>query len=53
MVSPTDEGEDKVFMAVEVQVLLDKQRNELNERFAALEARFLALDEKNAHLSWG
>jgi sugar-specific transcriptional regulator TrmB len=32
-----DEGEDKVFMAIEVQALLDKQRNELNERFAALE----------------
>jgi hypothetical protein len=29
--------------------LLDKQRNELNEHFAALEARFSALDEKNAH----
>jgi hypothetical protein len=49
MVSPTDEGEDKVFTAVEVQALLDKQRNKLNECFAALEARFSALDEKNAH----
>jgi hypothetical protein len=29
--------------------MLDKQRNKLNERFAALEARFSALDEKNAH----
>jgi sugar-specific transcriptional regulator TrmB len=38
-----DEGEDKVFTAIEVQALLDKQRNKLNERFAALEARFLAL----------
>jgi hypothetical protein len=50
MVSPTDEGEDKVFTAVEVQALLDKQRNKLNERFAVLEARFSALDEKSAHL---
>jgi hypothetical protein len=49
MVSATDEGEDKVFTAVEVQALLDKQHNKLNERFAALEARFSALDEKNAH----
>jgi hypothetical protein len=49
MVSPTDESEDKVFMAVEVQALLDKQRNELNEHFAALEARFSSLDEKIAH----
>jgi hypothetical protein len=49
MVSPTDEGEDKVFTAVEVQALLDKQCNELNERFVALEVRFSALDEKNAH----
>jgi hypothetical protein len=49
MVSTTDEGEDKVFTAVEVQALLDKQRNKLNERFAALEARFSALDAKSAH----
>jgi hypothetical protein len=49
MVSPIEEGEDKVFMAVEVQAMLDKQRNKLNERFATLEARFSALDEKNAH----
>jgi hypothetical protein len=43
-----DEGEGKVFTAVEVQALLDKQRNELNERFAALEARFSTLDAKSA-----
>jgi hypothetical protein len=43
-----DEDEDKVFMTVEVQALLDKQRNELNEHFAALEARFSALDAKSA-----
>jgi sugar-specific transcriptional regulator TrmB len=49
MVTPSDEGKDKVFTAVEVQVMLDKQRNELNERFATLEARFSALDENNAH----
>jgi hypothetical protein len=49
MVSPTDEGEDKVFTAIEVQALLDKQRNKLNERFAALEARYSALDAKSAH----
>jgi hypothetical protein len=49
MVSPTDEGEDKVFMAIEVQALLDKQRNKLNEHFSALEARFSALDAKSAH----
>jgi hypothetical protein len=47
MVSPTDEGEGKVFTAVEVQALLDKQRNELDERFATLEARFSALDAKS------
>jgi hypothetical protein len=29
--------------------MLDKQRNKLNERFAVLETRFSALDEKNAH----
>jgi hypothetical protein len=29
--------------------MLDKQRDELNESFAALEARFSALDKKNAH----
>jgi sugar-specific transcriptional regulator TrmB len=44
-----EEGEDKVFTAIEVQAMLDKQRNKLNKRFAALEARFSALDEKNAH----
>jgi hypothetical protein len=49
MVSPSKEGKDKVFTAVEVQAMLDKQCNELNECFAALEARFSALDEKNAH----
>jgi hypothetical protein len=49
MVSPTDVGEDKVFTAVEVQALLDKQRNKLNEHFSALEARFSALDAKSAH----
>jgi hypothetical protein len=49
MVSPSEEGEDKVFMAVEVQAMLDKQRNKVNERFAVLEARFSTLDEKNAH----
>jgi hypothetical protein len=49
MVSPSEEGEDKVFTAVEVQAMLDKQHNKLNEHFAALEARFSALDEKNAH----
>jgi hypothetical protein len=49
MVSPTYEGEDKVFTTIEVQALLDKQRNGLNERFGALEARFSALDEKNVH----
>jgi hypothetical protein len=49
MVSPTDEGEDKVFTAVEFQAMLDKQRNEPNERFAVLEARFSALDAKSAH----
>jgi uncharacterized protein YdeI (YjbR/CyaY-like superfamily) len=48
MVTPSKEGEDKVFTAVEVQAMLDKQRNELNECFA-LEAKFTALDEKNAH----
>jgi hypothetical protein len=49
MVSPSEEGEDKVFTAIEVQAMLDKQRNELNECFATLEAKFTALDEKNAH----
>jgi hypothetical protein len=49
MVSSSVEGEDKVFTAVEVQAMLDKQRNKLNERFAALEAGFSSLDEKNAH----
>jgi hypothetical protein len=49
MVSPSDEGEDKVFMAVEVQELLDKQRNKLNERFVALEDKLTAMNEKNAH----
>jgi hypothetical protein len=49
MVSPTDEGEDKVFTAIEVQAMLYKQHNELNECFAALEARFSALDAKSAH----
>jgi sugar-specific transcriptional regulator TrmB len=32
MVSPSEVGEDKVFTAVEVTELLDKQRDELNER---------------------
>jgi hypothetical protein len=49
MVTPSEEGEDKVFMAVEVQEMLDKKRNELNKRFSALEAKLAALDEKNAH----
>jgi hypothetical protein len=49
MVSPSKEGEDKVFTAVEVQEMLDKQCNKLDERVATLELRFSALDEKNAH----
>jgi sugar-specific transcriptional regulator TrmB len=49
MVLPIDEGEDKVFTAVVVQAMLDKQHNELNKRFAALKAKLAALDEKNAH----
>jgi hypothetical protein len=49
MVSPSEEGVDKVFTAVVVQAMLDKQRNKLNKHFAALEARFSALDKKNAH----
>jgi hypothetical protein len=50
MVSPTDEDEGKVFRAVEVQALLDNQRDELNARFALLEAKLSAMDENNAHL---
>jgi sugar-specific transcriptional regulator TrmB len=49
MVSPSDEGEGKVFTTVEVQELLDKQHDELNERFALLEAKLSIMDEKNAH----
>jgi hypothetical protein len=49
MVSPSEVGEDKILMAVEIQELLDKQRNELNKRFATLEAKLTAMDEKNAH----
>jgi hypothetical protein len=35
-------------MAVEVQALLDKQCDKLNMQFALLEAKLLAMDEKNA-----
>jgi hypothetical protein len=49
MVSPTDEDGGKVFMAIEVQAMLDKQCDKLNARFALLEAKLSALDEKNAH----
>jgi hypothetical protein len=49
MVSPTDEDGGKAFTTIEVQAMLDKQRGELNARFTLLEAKFSALDEKNAH----
>jgi hypothetical protein len=49
MVSPSDEGEGKVLTSVEVQELLDKQRDELNERLALLETKLSVMDEKNAH----
>jgi hypothetical protein len=49
MVSPTNGDEGKVFTAVEVQALIDKQHGELNAWFALLEAKLSAMDEKNAH----